>query len=96
VHVSLIVEAAFPLNIVPSKSKKLQINVRRFNIATTAQKVANDMRDVTVMGWKRIRLGFCQLPRIQGCPATLCLKIKEAKSLANGEASLTCREAFGS
>jgi hypothetical protein len=37
-HVILSVEAAFPSTIVPEKSEKMPTNVRRFNIATTAER----------------------------------------------------------
>jgi hypothetical protein len=37
-HVILSVEAAFPSTIVPETSEKMQTNVRRFNIATTAKR----------------------------------------------------------
>jgi hypothetical protein len=36
-HVILSVETAFPSTIVPETSEKMQTNVRRFNIATTAE-----------------------------------------------------------
>jgi hypothetical protein len=39
-QVILSVEAAFPSTIMPKRSTKRQTNVRRFSIATTAQKVA--------------------------------------------------------
>jgi hypothetical protein len=40
VHVTLRVEAAFPLTIVPKQNTKLNVNVKRFAIATTTEPVA--------------------------------------------------------